>query len=133
MSGPVEGRLAALPDGPFTAPRRHQWRGSLPLLRLRENSTAAAVDVLLFVAAFTSFDFFIYFGGRTTQPPADFPAGPERRRHLQRIDVANWRISHSQTHQRYAQRQRSSPQTVFIEMEMNSGADLMEKVKEDVR
>ena len=24
MSGPVEGRLAALPDGPFTAPRRHQ-------------------------------------------------------------------------------------------------------------
>lgn len=100
MSGSVEGRLTALPDGPITASRSHQRRGSLPLFRLRENPSGrrGAVDVAVFVASSRT---QLGSGRHARQTPSDYLAGPERRRDLQRIDIADRRLAHFETHQRY--------------------------------
>jgi hypothetical protein len=95
MFGPVEGRIPALPDGPFAAPRRHQRRGSLPMFRLRENPATPIV-----VVAFTSGRIGITARSRRTPPSSHHFIGSERRCHLQRIDFAHRRLSNSQTHQR---------------------------------
>lgn len=102
MSGSMEGRLAALPDGPITAPRRHQWRGSLPLFRLRENPSAA---VVVFAVASIGFDgrrivivLIVFRHQRST--PSNFPAGSKWWRHLQWIDISNRRITNPQTDER---------------------------------
>ena len=98
MSGPVERRLVALPDGPITTSRSYERRGSLPLLRLRESQrTATAAVLVVFVAS-------CQLGRRRYSRPtsADDFVGAEWRRFLQRIDIAHRRIAHSKTHQRYA-------------------------------
>ena len=98
MPGPVEGRLAALPDA-ILGRLQHQGTTSdedryFVYDKIQPLPPSSSLSPILLPSTSSS-----TLADRSTQLPAGFPAGPERRCHLQRIDVAYLRrLSHSQTH-----------------------------------